>query len=180
MKREGEGSDGIVGAVALVLGAVERGCGEVFDCVYYIAYGSNLNIAQMDERCSGAQPVCTAKLEDYELVFRRSMTGCFLSVDPKQGSSVDVVVWKITREDEKELDRREGYPRCYQKKDQEVVLTGGGEDKTMTGVMYYLPQDRQVGPCSEEYLNRVLAGYEHFGFDPAPLYEAYDRACAAA
>ena len=40
------------------------------DYVYYIAYGSNLNIAQMDERCPGAQPVCTAKLEDYELVFR--------------------------------------------------------------------------------------------------------------
>ena len=177
--QEGEGADKVVGVVASVLDIAEGGCGELFDCVYYIAYGSNLNIAQMDERCPGAQPVCTAKLEDYELVFRKSMTGCFLSVDPKQGSSVDVVAWKITREDEEELDRREGYPRCYQKKDQEIVPTGEGEGETMTGVMYYLPQDRQMGPCSEEYLDRVLAGYEHFGFDPAPLYEAYDRACAA-
>ena len=59
------------------------------------------------------------------------------------------------------------------------MLTGEGGVETMTGVMYYLPRDRQVGPCSEEYLNRVLTGYEHFGFDPAPLYEAYDRARAA-
>lgn len=178
-EQEGGGSDRVVGVVASVLGTFEGGVEEVFDCVFYVAYGSNLNIDQMDERCPGAQPVCTAKLEGYELVFRNSRTNCFLSVDPKQGSSVDVVVWKVTREDEKELDRREGYPRCYQKKDQEVTLTGEGEGKTMTGVMYYLPQDRQMGPCSEGYLDRVLAGYEHFGFDPAPLYEAYGRACAA-
>lgn len=178
--QDGEEADKVVGVVASVLDTAEGGCGELFDCVYYVAYGSNLNIAQMDERCPGAQPVCTAKLEDYELVFRNSRTNCFLSVDPKRGSSVDVVVWKITREDEKELDRREGYPRCYQKKDQEVTVTGEDGSGTVTGIMYYLPEDRQMGPCSQEYLERVLAGYEHFGFDPTPLYEAYDRACAAA
>lgn len=157
--------------------------GEALDridcCVYYIAYGSNLNIAQMDERCPGAQPVCSATLKGFELVFRKSSTGFYLSVDPQEGSNVDVVVWKITREDERELDCREGFPWCYRKQDQEVTVQGEGEDKIIKGIMYFLPRDRQMGPCSEGYLNRVLAGYEHFGFDSAPLYAAYERACAA-
>ena len=37
---------------------------------YYLAYGSNLNIRQMQMRCPGAKPVGTMVLEDYELLFK--------------------------------------------------------------------------------------------------------------
>ena len=36
---------------------------------YYIAYGSNLNIAQMRVRCPQARIIGTSEIKDYELLF---------------------------------------------------------------------------------------------------------------
>ena len=44
----------------------------------YFAYGSNLNFGQMSYRCLEATVVGTAKLEGYELAFRRG----FLTILP--------------------------------------------------------------------------------------------------
>ena len=52
----------------------------------YIAYGSNLNVGQMSRRCPGAIPVGTARIENYELLFRGSKTGSYLTIEPKEGS----------------------------------------------------------------------------------------------
>ena len=42
---------------------------------FYLAYGSNLNIRQMRFRCSDAQPIGTAEISDYQLLFKGSKTG---------------------------------------------------------------------------------------------------------
>ena len=36
----------------------------------YIAYGSNLNLPQMERRCPGASVVGTSEVKGYELLFR--------------------------------------------------------------------------------------------------------------
>lgn len=36
----------------------------------YIAYGSNLNLSQMEKRCPGATVVGTGEVKGYELLFR--------------------------------------------------------------------------------------------------------------
>ena len=36
----------------------------------YIAYGSNLNLPQMRERCPGAQVIGTSVIDGYGLLFR--------------------------------------------------------------------------------------------------------------
>ena len=51
---------------------------------YYLAYGSNLNIRQMQMRCPGAKPVGTMVLEDYELLFKGSKTGSYLTIEKKR------------------------------------------------------------------------------------------------
>ena len=51
----------------------------------YFAYGSNLNFDQMAYRCPEATVVGTAKLDDYELAFRRG----YLTILPKEGASVE-------------------------------------------------------------------------------------------
>ena len=51
---------------------------------YYLAYGSNLNIRQMQMRCPGAKPVGTMVLEDYELLFKGSKTGSYLTIEKKK------------------------------------------------------------------------------------------------
>ena len=51
----------------------------------YFAYGSNLNFEQMAYRCPEATVVGTAKLDGYELAFRRG----YLTILPKEGASVE-------------------------------------------------------------------------------------------
>ena len=54
---------------------------------YYIAYGSNLNVAQMVRRCPNAVPIGTAVLEHNTLYFRGSGTGYYLTIEPKIGGN---------------------------------------------------------------------------------------------
>ena len=50
----------------------------------YFAYGSNLNFEQMAYRCPEATAVGTARLDGYELAFRRG----YLTILPKEGATV--------------------------------------------------------------------------------------------
>lgn len=63
---------------------------------YYLAYGSNLSMAQMAQRCPDAVYVGTAELKDYQLLFKGSQSGSYLTVEPKKGSTVPVLVWRIS------------------------------------------------------------------------------------
>ena len=67
-----------------------------FDCMkkFYLAYGSNLNVKQMQFRCPDAVVAGTAVIPDYELLFKGSLTGAYLTIEPKQGSMVPVGVWR--------------------------------------------------------------------------------------
>lgn len=63
---------------------------------YYIAYGSNLNIRQMRRRCPSARIIGTAELHGYELLFKGSRTGSYLTIEKKEGSTVPVAAWEVT------------------------------------------------------------------------------------
>ena len=80
---------------------------------YYLAYGSNLNIRQMRYRCPGAVPIGTAVIPDYELLYKGSKTGAYLTIEPKKNSIVPVAVWEVTADDEKRLDAYEGCIRVF-------------------------------------------------------------------
>ncbi len=98
---------------------------------YYLCYGSNLNIRQMELRCPQAKPVGVVMLEGYELVFRGVAT-----VEPKRGSSVPCGLWLITDRDEAALDTYEGWPHLYRK---EMVAVRYG--KRALRVMTYIMND---------------------------------------
>ena len=83
----------------------------------YFAYGSNLNFDQMAYRCPEATVVGTAKLDDYELAFRRG----YLTILPKEGASVEGLIWSVTDHDESQLDCYEGYPTFYDKETMTVT-----------------------------------------------------------
>ena len=63
---------------------------------YYLAYGSNLSMAQMATRCPDAIYVGIAEIEDYQLLFKGSQTGSYLTVEQKKGRKVPVLVWRIS------------------------------------------------------------------------------------
>ena len=71
----------------------------------YFAYGSNINLEQMEHRCPDAQLVGPVTLQNYELQFRGSG---FATVAPKKDSVVHGLLWKLTPSCEQSLDRYEG------------------------------------------------------------------------
>ncbi len=76
---------------------------------FYIAYGSNLNVRQMRMRCPGARIIGTSEIKDYRLLFKGSMTGFYLTIEPEAKASVPVAVWEVTADDERALDHYEGW-----------------------------------------------------------------------
>ena len=87
--------------------------------ILYIAYGSNLNLAQMAGRCPTAEVVGKAVLRGWRLAFRGVAT-----IERRIGYTVPVLVWKLQPEDEQSLDRYEGWPNLYYKENLKVTLDG--------------------------------------------------------
>lgn len=141
---------------------------------YYIAYGSNLSVEQMRVRTPDAVIVGTGMLKGWRLLFRQ-----FATIEKCKGYSVPVLVWKISAQDEKSLDRYEGFPSFYVKKNLKVDVTSlDGQDLGELTAMVYImtktaAETRGINPMPSKYYYSVLhEGYETFGFDGKILSEA--------
>ena len=144
------------------------------DGQYYIAYGSNLSIEQMKVRTPDAVIVGTGILKNWRLLFRT-----YATIEKCKGYSVPVLVWKISPQDEKNLDRYEGYPKFYGKKNLKLRVTSlKGKDLGVLTAMVYIMTDkavnsRSIHPVPSKYYCSVLyEGYKRFGFDDKIFTEA--------
>lgn len=147
----------------------------------YMAYGSNMNLEQMADRCRTAEVVGRCRtaevvgkgiLKNYELLFRGARHGAVATVEPREGSSVPVVLWEIGARDEVALDCYEGYPRLYRKQMMEVEVDG----KCQRVMAYVMTPGREFGIPSEHYAEIIREGYQSAGFDAEILEEAIQRA----
>ena len=136
---------------------------------YYIAYGSNLSVAQMAFRCPDAKVVGRGVLQDWKLEFRIHAT-----IKPCVGSSVPVLVWQISDEDEKSLDRYEGFPKYYIKDEIPVTVTWirSRQTKTIKAMVYIMVMPRPLIPPTREYYNIIKEGYDRFKFNKQTLVDA--------
>ena len=137
----------------------------------YFAYGSNINLEQMEHRCPDAQLVGPVTLQNYELQFRGSG---FATVAPKKGSTVHGLVWKITPNCEQSLDRYEGYPRHYTKETVTVKDAAGAEIPVMVYIMAE-PYCRQPALPSPYYYRVIQRGFEANGLPVESLQAAWSR-----
>lgn len=135
----------------------------------YIAYGSNINLEQMAQRCPNAEVIGTVMLENYELEFRRVAT-----VVPKEGARVPILLWQIDEQDEQSLDRYEGFPNLYRKEEFKVEV----DDKVIKG-MAYVMNGGQISPPQSFYYFGILEGYKANGMDTKYAGNALCRAFVA-
>lgn len=144
---------------------------------YYLAYGSNLNIEQMKYRCPKAKLIGTTVIENHELFFRGSLSGYYLTIEPKIGGRVPAAVWAVTAADEAALDRYEGYPHFYYKEDfnLDVTPTEGNKNRKLQCFAYIMVDGRPLGMPTACYLQTCLEGYKYFGFDKKILIRAAER-----
>lgn len=134
----------------------------------YLAYGSNLNQAQMAVRCPGAKMFCTTKLKNYRLRFRGGTYHAVATVEREKGCSVPAIIWEITESDEEALDRYEGYPRLYRKEYQYMTING-----TRYRIMFYVMDlDYTYGIPSPSYYRSIFTGYQEAKLDLNALREA--------
>lgn len=141
---------------------------------YYLAYGSNLNVRQMRFRCPTALVVGRGVIKDYRLLFKGSKTGSFLTIEKAKGYEVPVAVWKVDEACEESLDRYEGYPSFYYKKEIEIDFKSikKGLPRHSKAFVYIMHEERELGIPSRAYVEVCLEGYRTFGFNPILIEEA--------
>lgn len=140
----------------------------------YIAYGSNMDTRQMAVRCPKAKLIGTSEVEGYRLLFKGSKTGAYATIEKAEGYKVPVLVWEITKEDEINLDRYEGFPTFYYKKDLAILVNG----KRKIAMVYIMDEQRMLKSPWHWYYIVIKEAYAKFRFDMNILEEALDASVA--
>jgi len=118
--------------------------------MYYMAYGMNTNRDAMAARCPKAKPMGGFYLPDHRLIFR-GVADFRHDVD----SVLPVVLWEITPDCLRALDRLEGYPNLYDRR----KINGDWLIYDMNG------NKNAIARPSEGYYRMIEQGYKDFGLD---------------
>lgn len=141
----------------------------------YVAYGSNLNLEQMSYRCPTAKVYGKGIIHGYRLLFKGAPENAYLTIESYQYGKVPVLIWEVQPEDEKALDRYEGYPSFYYKENIQVELETGEIVTAMVYIMTDKMKDRiHLNLPSQGYLRTVKGGYKNAGFDLSFIDEAVE------
>ena len=135
---------------------------------YYLAYGSNMNLAQMQCRCPRAQNLGPVTLPRYTLVFNG-----VASIEQSADSTVDGLLWGITPQCERRLDQYEGYPRLYDKHTVTVYDADGAAYEAMVYIM--TPENSTPAIPSRYYYDSIMDGYIANGIPTDRLEQALNE-----
>lgn len=138
---------------------------------YYFAYGMNTNIDEMTQRCPKAINLGKCTLKDYELKFRHHA-----DIDYKHGSEMEGVLWDITSDCERALDRLEGYPYYYDKI--EVIVDPFklvNKNSHIVAMAYVMTSKGEEQPPSVHYEDCLINGYTINGLDVEKLTTKIDE-----
>ena len=135
----------------------------------YVAYGSNMDLAQMAHRCPQAELLGKGTIKDWRLLFKGSQTGSYATIERMRGYTVPVLLWQISKADEGRLDIYEGFPGFYYKQIVEVETEHGLEK----GMAYIMHEERKLGIPTARYYDVLERAYKAFGFNQRILRDAY-------
>jgi len=124
----------------------------------YFAYGSNMSKSRMIKRGLPISNRQTGILEDYKFIinkksYKNPNIG-FANIIPSNKDVVEGILYDVTEEDIKKLDKFEGYPKHYDKKILTIKLSTGD----LTHAIVYVAKDDWV---SETTLNSTI-DYKNF------------------
>jgi len=123
----------------------------------YIAYGSNMVEEQMAFRCPNARLIGMGYLPKHRLEFYLHAT---VERSKARDAKVPVAVWEIDAEDERRLDRYEGFPSYYTKHTRTVIMEDGSRIKGMVYIMNLIRPE----PPTVSYYNGIFHAYKKLGF----------------
>ena len=139
--------------------------------ITYAAYGANISVALMSVRFPDARVYGRAELRDHELVFRGPSGSAAATIEPKEGGTVPVLLWRLSRRDGRALDIYENWQVLRKK----VVLGVQMNSRTVPATVYIMSQGYPPGRPAQHYCDILAEGYRTCGFDPAVLEAALVR-----
>jgi gamma-glutamylcyclotransferase len=125
--------------------------------VFYFAYASNMNLAQMKRWCPASRFFKTVLLEGFRFVydgFSVPWDGAVGNIVKGDGEGVWGALFEITESNRITLDAFEGYPRAYDRREVEVKDRDGNAYRAMT----YFRTGRALGKPHPDYEKVVLDG----------------------
>ncbi|SRR6266542_2468433 len=131
---------------------------------FHFAYGSNMDLDQLIERCPSANFLCPAQARDHRLVFTRFSTkrkSGVADITVSRGASVWGAIFEMTDHDATKLDQKEGVflnPPAYRRVSL-TVLKNGAPQNTLETFSYQVvePAIQPIKP-SAEYMKLIING----------------------
>ena len=121
---------------------------------FYFAYGSNLSLSQIAQRCPSSPYVAVARLPSYKFIINKRG---YANIIPSSSPADEVwgMVYTLTSTDEASLDINEGVPWAYQKVYLELEV--GEEVKKV--LVYVDGNNVEEGRPWDEYVVRMNRGF---------------------
>jgi gamma-glutamylcyclotransferase (GGCT)/AIG2-like uncharacterized protein YtfP len=140
--------------------------------IFYLAYGSNMNVEQMKKRCPNALLVERTYIKDYQLEFNKHAT-----IEPLKGSKVPALLWKLQPSDVDELDRYEGVASGYYYKSYVNITINNKRVQALVYIMAVVGiESKGLRTYPQDfYYDLIHEGYRAAEFDYSFLEEARKR-----
>jgi gamma-glutamylcyclotransferase (GGCT)/AIG2-like uncharacterized protein YtfP len=111
---------------------------------------------QMEFRCPGASPIGIGILKDFRFLINSRGVA---TIARDEGRSVYGVLWSISEEHERTLDKYEGVKsNIYYRDFVSVETPSGGTEEALV----YIDPVTDPGPPKDGYLEKILTGARHF------------------
>lgn len=137
----------------------------------YFAYGSNMSLAPMRERCPDAERVGLAMLHQHRFVI---MANGYASVMPNAAAHVHGVLWRISPRDLAALDDYEDVAGGLYRKE---MLPVTHDDRSVSALVYLGVETREGDP-RKGYMELVIEAARENGL-PDQYFEALARHASA-
>ncbi len=128
---------------------------------YFIAYGTNINTAELAKAFPEVKILGYTYLYNYALEFVGFDGHAVATLVKKHGAKTPVAVWDFPEELRYTIANYEPFPYMYKKIKVNVKI----EKQKLSGVVYVTKQKLQHGTPSPEYLQILKQGYKEAGFD---------------
>ena len=139
--------------------------------IYYLAYGSNLNLEHMKDRCPSAKMIGSLLLQNFRLVYKGSKDlFAYLTIEKCDKKVVPIGLFELSDDDIYSLDRYEGYPTLYSKEYIQVKTN----ETIYNCLIYIMNDDFDYHIPSNDYIQICKQGYKDFSFDENVLDKALE------
>jgi hypothetical protein len=129
----------------------------------YFAYGSNMDVDQMADRCPSAEIVGVCRLDGHRFLINSRGVATLI---PDAAGYVLGILWDLPPADEQTLDDYEGVPTYYQRH-----LIAVENNREAIQALFYQAPNRTPGQPRRGYMQGIVAAARRHGFDEAYIAE---------